>query len=69
MISDPPPDVTVLIPAHNEETVIVQTVASVLATETKNLQIVVVDDGSTDNTGPLLDEHFGTDARVKSFTR
>ena len=65
VISDPPPDVTVLIPAHNEETVIVQTVASVLATDTKNLLIVVVNDGSTDNTGPLLDEHFGTDARVQ----
>jgi peptidoglycan-N-acetylglucosamine deacetylase len=64
VISDPPPDVTVLIPAHNEESVIVQTVASVLATETKNLQIIVVDDGSTDRTGELLDEHFGGDPRV-----
>src|ERR1700730_5625462 len=63
-ISDPPPDVTVLIPAHNEETVIVQTVASVLATGTKNLQIVVVNDGSTDQTGELLDQHFGADLRV-----
>jgi peptidoglycan-N-acetylglucosamine deacetylase len=63
-ISDPPPDVTVLIPAHNEETVIVQTVASVLATGTKNLQIVVVNDGSTDQTGELLDQHFGANPRV-----
>ena len=64
MISDPPPDVTVLIPAHNEENVIVQTVSSVLATNTKNLQIIVVNDGSTDRTGALLDEHFGADPRV-----
>ena len=63
---DPPPDVTVLIPAHNEEKgVIVQTpVTSVLATNTPNLQIIVVDDGSTDQTGALLDEHFSGDARV-----
>ncbi len=60
VIADPPPDVTVLIPAHNEENVIVQTVTSVLATITKNLQIIVVDDGSTDRTGELLDEHFGS---------
>ncbi len=64
VISDPPPDVTVLIPAHNEEGVIVQTVTSVLATQTKDLQIIVVDDGSTDRTGALLDEHFGGDSRV-----
>ncbi len=64
VISDPPPDVTVLIPAHNEENVIVQTVASVLATATNNLQIIVVNDGSTDGTASLLDEHFGSDPRV-----
>lgn len=64
VMPDPPPDVTVLIPAHNEEGVIVQTVTSVLATNTPNLQIIVVDDGSTDRTGALLDEHFSGDARV-----
>src|ERR1700684_1714281 len=64
LMPDPPPDVTVLIPAHNEENVIVQTVSSVLATNTKNLQIIVVNDGSIDRTGALLDEHFGTDPRV-----
>jgi cellulose synthase/poly-beta-1,6-N-acetylglucosamine synthase-like glycosyltransferase len=65
VLADPPPDVTVLIPAHNEEGVIVQTVASVLATDTRNLQIIVIDDGSTDRTGILLDENFGSDPRVK----
>jgi cellulose synthase/poly-beta-1,6-N-acetylglucosamine synthase-like glycosyltransferase/peptidoglycan/xylan/chitin deacetylase (PgdA/CDA1 family)/spore germination protein YaaH len=64
VISDAAPDVTVLIPAHNEENVIVQTLASVLASTTKNLQIIVVDDGSADRTGALLDEHFGADPRV-----
>jgi peptidoglycan-N-acetylglucosamine deacetylase len=64
VISDPRPDVTVLIPAHNEESVVVQTVESVLAAATINLQIVVVDDGSTDKTGALLDQHFGSDPRV-----
>ncbi|HWZ24325.1 MAG TPA: glycosyltransferase [Verrucomicrobiae bacterium] len=64
LMPDPPPDVTVLIPAHNEENVIVQTVSSVLATNTKNLQIIVVNDGSMDRTGELLDENFGADSRV-----
>jgi cellulose synthase/poly-beta-1,6-N-acetylglucosamine synthase-like glycosyltransferase len=64
LMPDPPPDVTVLIPAHNEENVIVQTVSSVLDANTKNLQIIVVNDGSTDRTGELLDENFGADSRV-----
>jgi cellulose synthase/poly-beta-1,6-N-acetylglucosamine synthase-like glycosyltransferase/peptidoglycan/xylan/chitin deacetylase (PgdA/CDA1 family) len=62
---DPPPAVTVLIPAHNEEGVILQTVTSVLASDYPAMRVVVVDDGSTDDTGPLLDTHFGDDPRVK----
>ncbi|MGC2814927.1 MAG: glycosyltransferase [Candidatus Acidiferrum sp.] len=61
----PEPAVTVLIPAHNEQSVVVQTITSVLASNVKSLSIIVVNDGSTDNTGPLLDESFGQDPRVR----
>jgi peptidoglycan-N-acetylglucosamine deacetylase len=61
----PEPAVTVLIPAHNEETVVVQTVTSVLASDVKSLRVIVVNDGSTDKTGPLLDASFGDDLRVR----
>jgi cellulose synthase/poly-beta-1,6-N-acetylglucosamine synthase-like glycosyltransferase len=59
------PGVTVLIPAHNEETVIVQTVKSVLASDLKDLLVIVVNDGSSDRTGDLLDGNFGRDSRVR----
>jgi cellulose synthase/poly-beta-1,6-N-acetylglucosamine synthase-like glycosyltransferase/peptidoglycan/xylan/chitin deacetylase (PgdA/CDA1 family)/spore germination protein YaaH len=65
VMPDPPPSVTVLIPAHNEEGVIVQTVTSVLASDLTQLRVIVVDDGSTDETGALLDAHFGQDLRVR----
>jgi cellulose synthase/poly-beta-1,6-N-acetylglucosamine synthase-like glycosyltransferase/peptidoglycan/xylan/chitin deacetylase (PgdA/CDA1 family)/spore germination protein YaaH len=65
VMPEPPPSVTVLIPAHDEEGVIVQTVDSVLASDLKNLAVIVVNDGSTDRTGELLDSHFGQDARVR----
>lgn len=61
----PEPAVTVLIPAHNEQSVVVQTITSVLASDVKSLRVIVVNDGSTDNTGPLLDESFGNDPRVR----
>jgi cellulose synthase/poly-beta-1,6-N-acetylglucosamine synthase-like glycosyltransferase/peptidoglycan/xylan/chitin deacetylase (PgdA/CDA1 family) len=64
VMPEPQPTVTVLIPAHNEESVIVQTVTSVLASDVKDLRVIVVDDGSTDKTGALLDEHFSDDPRV-----
>jgi peptidoglycan-N-acetylglucosamine deacetylase len=62
---DPLPGVTVLIPAHNEEPVIVQTVTSVLASDYPDMHVIVVNDGSTDNTGVLLDNHFSTEPRVR----
>jgi cellulose synthase/poly-beta-1,6-N-acetylglucosamine synthase-like glycosyltransferase/spore germination protein YaaH/peptidoglycan/xylan/chitin deacetylase (PgdA/CDA1 family) len=65
VMPNPPPGVTVLIPAHNEEGVIVQTVSSVLASDYADMHVIVVDDGSTDATGKLLDGHFGGDPRVR----
>jgi cellulose synthase/poly-beta-1,6-N-acetylglucosamine synthase-like glycosyltransferase len=62
---DPLPGVTVLIPAHNEEGVIVQTVTSVLASDYPTMHVIVVNDGSTDDTQLLLDSHFGEDRRVQ----
>jgi cellulose synthase/poly-beta-1,6-N-acetylglucosamine synthase-like glycosyltransferase/peptidoglycan/xylan/chitin deacetylase (PgdA/CDA1 family)/spore germination protein YaaH len=44
------PRVAVLIPAYNEEKVIVRTVRSVLNSDYHNLCIIVIDDGSSDNT-------------------
>jgi cellulose synthase/poly-beta-1,6-N-acetylglucosamine synthase-like glycosyltransferase/peptidoglycan/xylan/chitin deacetylase (PgdA/CDA1 family) len=44
------PRVAVLIPAFNEEKVIVRTIRSVLMSNYKNIRIIVIDDGSKDNT-------------------
>src|SRR5262249_13744879 len=64
VMSEPPPGVTVLVPAHNEESVIVQTVSSVRASDFPGLRVIVVNDGSTDRTRELLDDNFGSDTRV-----
>jgi cellulose synthase/poly-beta-1,6-N-acetylglucosamine synthase-like glycosyltransferase/peptidoglycan/xylan/chitin deacetylase (PgdA/CDA1 family) len=65
VMPDPPPSVTVLIPAHNEESVIVQTVTSVLLSDLPDLRIIVVDDGSVDKTGDLLVANFSHEPRVR----
>jgi cellulose synthase/poly-beta-1,6-N-acetylglucosamine synthase-like glycosyltransferase/peptidoglycan/xylan/chitin deacetylase (PgdA/CDA1 family)/spore germination protein YaaH len=44
------PQVAVLIPAYNEAKVIARTIRSVLMSNYKNIRILVIDDGSTDET-------------------
>jgi cellulose synthase/poly-beta-1,6-N-acetylglucosamine synthase-like glycosyltransferase/peptidoglycan/xylan/chitin deacetylase (PgdA/CDA1 family)/spore germination protein YaaH len=48
--ADYTPRVAVLIPAYNEEKVIVRTIRSVMMSNYKNIRVIVIDDGSTDNT-------------------
>ena len=47
------PRVAVLIPAYNEESVIVRTIRSVLNSDYKNLRVIVIDDGSCDRTAEV----------------
>lgn len=52
------PPVSVLVPAHNEEKSIVATVSSLLKLDYPGLEIVVVNDGSTDGTLEALVKAF-----------
>ena len=44
------PPVAVLVPAYNEEKVIVRTIRSALTSDYPNLRVIVIDDGSSDRT-------------------
>jgi len=61
------PSVAVIIPAYNEEKVIIHTVHSVLASTYQNFEVIVVDDGSNDQTYQKLFAEFAKDPRVKIF--
>jgi cellulose synthase/poly-beta-1,6-N-acetylglucosamine synthase-like glycosyltransferase/peptidoglycan/xylan/chitin deacetylase (PgdA/CDA1 family)/spore germination protein YaaH len=52
------PRVAVLIPAFNEEKVIVRTIRSVLHSDYKNLRVLVIDDGSKDRTAEVAREAY-----------
>jgi len=66
------PNVTVIVPAYNEEKVIENTVRSVLASDYPNLHTIVVDDGSSDNTSAVVREKFSqeiAEGRVMLLTK
>ncbi|MDE2434977.1 MAG: glycosyltransferase [Sphingomonadales bacterium] len=62
------PTVSVIIPAYNEEKVIVASVARVLASDYPGIELIVADDGSADRTSALVSEHYGKDPRVTLLT-
>lgn len=62
------PTVSVIIPAYNEERVIADSVARVLASDYPGLQVIVVDDGSKDATSAVVRDRFAGDPRVTLLT-
>lgn len=50
--------VSIIVPAYNEEVTIVSTIESLLKLDYKLYEIIIVDDGSTDNTVNKIIEHF-----------
>ena len=59
------PEVSVLIPAYNEEAVIVDTVRAALESKYRKLEVLVINDGSLDRTAELVRQNFGRDSRVR----
>src|SRR5690606_36477927 len=51
--------VTVIVPIFNQAKLGVEAVRSVCSQTYKNLQVIVVDDGSTDHSGDTMEKSFG----------
>jgi cellulose synthase/poly-beta-1,6-N-acetylglucosamine synthase-like glycosyltransferase/peptidoglycan/xylan/chitin deacetylase (PgdA/CDA1 family)/spore germination protein YaaH len=57
--------VSIIVPAYNEERLVVRTVETLLASQGVTFEIIVVDDGSTDNTAAAIEQRFANDPRVR----
>ncbi len=62
------PRVSVLIPCLNEEMVIVSSVTRILASTWRDLEVIVLDDGSTDRTADMVRTAFAEEPRVRLFS-
>lgn len=59
--------ISVIVPVYNIKEYIGRCVDSILAQTWENLEVLLVDDGSTDGTGELLDKLREKDGRIRVF--
>lgn len=59
------PPVTIIVPVYNVRAYVGECVESLLSQTYTNLEIILVDDGSTDGSGAVCDEYAKKDGRVR----
>ncbi len=59
--------ISVIIPIYNVERFLDRTLQTVCGQTYQNLEIILVDDGSTDQSGAICDRHAARDPRIKVF--
>lgn len=57
--------ISIIVPVYNVQAYLRQCVDSILAQTYTNLEVILVDDGSTDSSGKICDEYRRLDNRVK----
>jgi glycosyltransferase involved in cell wall biosynthesis len=63
------PQVSVLMPVYNAGRYLAEAVDSILAQSFRDFEFVIVDDGSTDRSGAMLDAYAKKDARIRIVRR
>ena len=59
--------ISVIVPVYNVEKYLERCVKSIVAQTYKDLEILLIDDGSTDKSGKMCDDFQQTDSRIKAF--
>lgn len=63
------PEVTFVVPVYNAERFLMQTLESLRNQSLRNIEILCINDGSTDRSGAILEQYQNIDSRVRVITR
>lgn len=61
------PKISVIVPVYNVEKYLNRCIDSILAQTFKDFEVLLIDDGSTDQSGKICDEYAEKDERVRVF--
>ncbi|MBD5235293.1 MAG: glycosyltransferase [Barnesiella sp.] len=61
------PILSVIVPVYNVEEYVAECLDSIIAQDIEDMEIIVVDDGSTDNSLSILEHYAGKDGRIRVF--
>lgn len=61
--------VSVVLPVYNGEDLIAKSIESVLEQTYSNFELIIINDGSTDNTLEIINEYAKKDSRIKVFNQ
>jgi len=59
--------ISVIIPNYNNEDILAKTIRSILRSDYKDIEVIVVDDCSTDGSVRVVKDNFGEDVRLKLY--
>lgn len=57
--------ISVVVPVYNVEKYLSECLESIIAQSYKNLEIILVNDGSSDNSGNICDKYSEKDTRIR----
>lgn len=57
--------ISIIVPVYNVEPYVEKCIESIINQSYKNLEIIIIDDGSIDNSGKICDKFAGIDSRIK----
>ena len=63
------PLISIIIPVYNAECYIRRCIESVLSQTYKEIQVILINDGSTDNTLSILEEYSISDSRIQLINK